>query len=95
MFSRIWSALAARRAAMLEADALVWRFGSRGVEVAQSFACDPAVSEARRAHYRRVARIAEHRHLGLKSLDVATRYTEMARWQHRRGTLIGGGHSLT
>ena len=94
MFSRIWSALAARRAAMLEAEALVWRFGSRGVEMAQAFAWDPSLSEARRAHYRRVARIAERRHLGLKGLDVATRYCEMARWQHRRGNLIGGGHPL-
>ena len=79
---------------MLEAEALVWRFGSRGVEMAQTFSRDPAVSEARRAHYRRVARIAEHRHLGLKSLDVATRYIEMARWQHRRGNMIDGGQPL-
>ncbi|MER2509375.1 MAG: hypothetical protein ABTQ27_11525 [Amaricoccus sp.] len=39
-----------------------------------------------------VARIAERRHLGIKGLDVATKYYEMARWQRRRGNLIGGGH---
>jgi hypothetical protein len=88
MFSRIWSAFAARRVAMLEAEALVWRFGSRGVEIAQAFYRDPSVSEERREHYRRVARIAGRRHLGLKGLDVATRYCEMARWQHRRGSMI-------
>ena len=50
------------------------------------------LSEARREHYRMVARIAERRHLGIKGLDVATKYYEMARWQRRRGNLIGGGH---
>ena len=57
--------------------------------MAQAFARDPSVSEARRAHYGRVARIAERRQRGLKSLDVATQYHEMARWQHRRGSMIG------
>ena len=92
MFSRIWSALKARRAAMLEAEALVYRFGSRGVEMAQTYSRDQSVSEERREHYRRVARIAERRHLGIKGLDIATQYYEMARWQRRRGNLIGGGH---
>ena len=94
MFTRIWSALQARRAAMLEAEALVYRFGSRGVEMAQTFSRDQSVSEERREHYRRVARIAERRHLGIKGLDIATQYYEMARWQRRRGNLIGGGHPL-
>jgi hypothetical protein len=84
MFNRIWSALQARRAAMLEAEALVYRFGSRGVEMAQAFSCDQSVSEDRREHYRCVARIAERRNDGLKGLDIATKYYEMARWQHRR-----------
>ncbi len=80
--------------AMLEAEALVYRFGSRGVEMARTFAGDTSVSEERREHFRRVARIAERRHLGIKGLDIATQYYEMARWQHRRGNLIGGGHPL-
>ena len=94
MLSRIWAALQARRAAMLEAEALVYRFGSRGVAMAQIFSCDQSVSEGRREHYRRVALIAKNRQRGLKGLDVATQYYEMARWQHRRGNLIGGGHPL-
>jgi len=76
---------------MLEAEALVYRFGSRGVEMAQTFAHDQSVSKPRREYYRRVA---ERRHLGIKGLDIATQYYEMARWQRRRGNLIGGGHPL-
>lgn len=92
MFNRIWSALQARRAAMLEAEALVYRFGLRGVEMARNFSDDQSASEERREHYRRVADIAERRHLDIKGLDIATQYHEMARWQRRRGNLIGGGH---
>jgi hypothetical protein len=94
MFTRFWSALQARRAAMLEAEALVYRFGSRGVEMAQNYSDDQSVSDGRREHYRRVARIAENRHLAIKGLDIGTQYYEMARWQRRRGNLIGGGHPL-
>ena len=79
---------------MLEAEALVYRFGSRGVEMAQTYSCDESVSEERRGHYRRVSRIAERRHRVINGLDTATQYYEMARWQHRRGNLIGGGHPL-
>ena len=75
--------------AMLEAEALVYRFGPRGVEMARTFSGDEAVTEGRRDYYRRVARIAERRNEGLRGLDVATQYYEMARWQHRRGNLIG------
>ena len=94
MFSRLWSALQARRAATLVAEALVYRFGSRGVEMAQNYSCDQSVPQERREHYRRVARIAENRHLSINGLDIATQYYEMARWQRRRGNLIGGGHPL-
>jgi hypothetical protein len=61
MLARIWSALEARRKAMLEAEALVYRFGPRGVEMAQTFSQDQSVSEERRAFLRRVACIAERR----------------------------------
>ena len=77
---------------MLEAEALVYRFGSRGVEMAWTSAGDTSASKDRREHFRRVARIAERRHVDIKGLDTATRYCEMARWQHRPGNLIGGGH---
>ena len=79
---------------MLEAEALVYRFGSRGVEMAQTFSRDQTVSEERREHFRRVARIAERRHRSINGLDIATQYYAMARWQHRRGNLIGGGHPV-
>jgi hypothetical protein len=88
-------ALQARRAALLEAEALVHQFGSRGVETAETCSGDPSVSEARRAHYRRVARIAERRHPWITGLGVATRYGEMARWRHRRRNMIVGGHPPT
>ncbi len=94
MFASMWAALKARRAAMLEAEALVYRFGSRGVAMARTYSQDESVSAERREHYRRVARIAERRHLGITGLDIATQYYEMARWQRRRGNLIGGGHPL-
>ena len=61
------------------------------VEMAQTYSRDESVSEARREHYRRVARIAERRN-SLEGLDVATQYTELARWHRRRGNLICGGH---
>lgn len=77
---------------MLEAEALVYRFGVCGVAMAQTFSRDQSVSEELRAHYRRVARVAENRHLGIKGLDIATQYYEMARSPRRRGNLIGGGH---
>jgi hypothetical protein len=79
MFIRISSALHARRKAMLEAEALVYRFGARGVEMAQTFAGDPSVPEERRDHYSRFARIAKRRHVRINRLDIATQYSEMAR----------------
>ena len=94
MLDRIRAALQARRKAMLEAEALVYEFDARGVEMALTFSTDETASEERRHHYRRVARIAERRHRDLQGLDLATWYTERARWQRRRGNLIGGGHPL-
>jgi hypothetical protein len=91
MLSFIRAALERRRAAMLEAEALVSRFGSRGVAMARTHASDPTASDARREHYRRVARIAEHRHGRLSALDVSTRYDELERWCRRRGSMIRSG----
>ena len=47
----------------------------------------------RREHYRRVARLAELRHLGFKGIDIATQYYEMARWQHCRAQICGASSS--
>lgn len=89
MLSRIRSALERRRAAELEAEALVWKFGARGFEMARTHSGDECTSEERREHYRRVTRIAERRYRGLNGLDTATRYEEVARWRRRRGALLG------
>jgi hypothetical protein len=86
MFRQVRSALQARRAAMVEAEVLVFRFGARGVAIARSFAEDSAATETRRRHYREVARLAARRHRELADLDAATRYIEVARWQQRRAT---------
>jgi site-specific recombinase XerD len=45
MLSRIMAALRARRAAVLEAEALVYKFGSRGVEMAHTFSRDQTVAD--------------------------------------------------
>jgi hypothetical protein len=58
MFTRIRSVLRARRAAMLEAEAFVVRYGSRCAAAAGALARDPLADDRRRAHYRRVARLA-------------------------------------
>ena len=92
MLDRFWFTLQARRKAMLEAEALVYCFGYRGVEMARTYSRDPLTSENRREHYRRVAQIAQRRQLAVEGLNVATQHFEMARWQRRRGNLIGGGH---
>ncbi len=72
MLDRIRAALQARRKAMLEAEALVYEFDARGVEMARTYSIDEMASEERRHHYRRVARIAERRHRDLQGLDLAT-----------------------
>jgi hypothetical protein len=77
MLNRVVVAMQAQRAAVREAEALVYWFGSRGIEMARTNASDQSVTRDRQAHYRRVARIAERRHLGLMSLDTATRYCEL------------------
>ena len=91
MLGPLWTAMERRHKATIAAERLVWYHGSRGVEMAQTFSRDQSVTEERREHYRRVARIAERRNGLLDGLDIATQYYEMARWQHRRGNLIGGG----
>ena len=94
MISRIMSALEARRAAMLEAEALVYRFGSRGVEMAQdllprSFGLPTTARTfpAGRAH----RQAPPPRHQVSRYCHAVLRDGP---WQHRPGNLIGGGHRL-
>jgi hypothetical protein len=88
MLSRIRAALERRHAAIVEAEALVWTFGSRGVGMAHAYARDMTVTEERREHYRQVARIAERRHDFMDGLDLATKYEEVKRWRRRSGSLL-------
>jgi hypothetical protein len=85
MLSRIIRALRARRAAMLEAESLVISYGERGSAIARALAGDPLANDARRAHYRRVARIARRRDASLQGLDTATKYDVVNGWRSRRG----------
>jgi hypothetical protein len=78
MFDRIRSALAARRAAMLEAEALVLRHGSRAEAIANAFAANPLGRAARHRHYAKVAVIARRRYDLFRRLDTATRHDEAA-----------------
>ncbi len=88
MITRIRNELDARRRAMLEAEALVERFGSKGVYMAKTFAKDGSVSATRRDHFRRVATVAERRHDMIAGLDDASRHEEIGRWRGRPGALI-------
>lgn len=88
VFSRIWSALAARRQAMLEAEAFVLRYGAEAEAFAHALAADAHASDESRRHYARVAVIARQRYEFFRGLDTATRYTEAARWRSRPGALI-------
>jgi hypothetical protein len=62
---------------MLEAEALVWRFGSRGVAIAQVFAL-ASLSETRRTHYRRVARAPPPRAQGPRCRNPVLRVGALA-----------------
>jgi hypothetical protein len=84
MWERLVAAWGRRRRAAREAEALVWRFGSRASGVARSFGVGPGTEGWQRDHYARVARLAERRHRKLEQLDVATRYAECARWHRSR-----------
>lgn len=70
---------------MLDAEALVMKCGQRGSAMASALASDPLADKEQRAHYRRVARIAERRYEFFKGLDTATKYDVENRWRSRRG----------
>ena len=69
-----------RRQAAVEAEALVWQRGGRGVAMARAAAADPHQSEDRRQHYKLVAAIGERRLAELDGLDTATAYEVGNRW---------------
>jgi hypothetical protein len=88
MPDKLKEALQRRHAAVVEAEALVWQQGSRGLALARAAAADPHQTEDRRRHYQLVAAIAERRLAELDGLDTATAYDISNRWAQRRGSLI-------
>jgi hypothetical protein len=72
---------------MLEAEALVMKFGERGSAVARALAANPLAGDERRAHYRRVARVAKRRYELFNGLDTGTKYDVENRWRSRRGAM--------
>ena len=88
LITRIRNELDARRRAMLEAEALVERFASKGVYMAKTLAKDGSVPAPRRDNFRRVATIAERRHDMITGLDDASRHKEIGRWRGRPDALI-------
>ena len=88
MLSRIWAAMRARRAAMLEAEALVMSSASVAARSLARGRRTPPRAMTRPAHYRRVARIATRRDELSAGLDTGTKYDEVENeWRRRRGAL--------
>jgi hypothetical protein len=87
MINRIRSALAARRRAVREAEALVWHLGERAEAVALSRVRSKS-ADNRTGHISGGWHGSRRRHDLLNGLDTAARYTEMARWRDWAGTLI-------
>jgi hypothetical protein len=86
LFPRLWPIAKLSR---LEAEALVWRHGSAGVEAARErerMGRDGNL-EARVRDWM-VRLLAERKHELLKSVDVGTRYGVVAEWAGRPGQMI-------
>jgi hypothetical protein len=89
MLAKLKEALLRRQAAVVEAEALVWQRGARGVALARAAIADPHQSEDRGQHFQLAAAIAERRLAELDGLDTATAYQIGNRWAQRRGSMIG------
>jgi hypothetical protein len=83
-----WLRQERRHAAVVEAEALVWQRGARGVAMAKAAAADPRQEPERRRFWRLVVRIAERRLAQLAGLDTATAYDVGNAWAQRRGSLL-------
>ena len=77
-----------RRAAMLEAEALVYRQDRAGLRMAAEFAADTGRSFEERRYYVRVLRIAIERQCLSRGVDTGTRYCLHEQWRNRRGSMI-------
>jgi hypothetical protein len=74
---------------VVTAEALVWRHGSRAVEMARHAAESPHQAEEDRRHWQAVVRITKRRLAKLDGADTATRYEAGNRWSQRRGSFVG------
>ncbi len=88
MFRWLVSFLAKRRAAMLEAEAMVHSHDRAALLAAASIAADPDADFGERRHCARVLRVAIEREFLLQAVDTATRYDIRNEWRGRRGSLI-------
>jgi hypothetical protein len=88
MLGRLRDALQRRQAAVVEAEALVWCRGARGVAMARHAAKNPHQRPEHRRHWRMVLRIAKRRLAQLDGLDTATMYAIGDTWVQRPGSLI-------
>ena len=77
------------KAARLEAEALVYHHGERGLAVALARA-EAAMGEVHevRCYRQLVASIAQRQHRLLSSSDTATRYEIVRDWERRPGQMI-------
>ena len=83
-----WLRQERRHAAVLEAEALVWLRGARGVALAHAGADDPHQDKERRRYYRLVAAIAKRRLAEVSGLNTATMFEVGNRWPNRPGQTI-------
>ena len=86
LFTRLWPIA---RLARLEAEALVWRHGTAGVEAAREReprGRDGGLEE--RLHDWLVRWLAERRYKLLSGIDTGTRYEVVAEWARRPGQMI-------
>ena len=86
LFPRLWRIA---KLARLEAEALVWRHGTAGVEAARErerMGRGGGLEE--RLHDRMVRLLAERKHVLLSNVDVGTRYDVVAKWASRPGQMI-------
>lgn len=82
------SLIRTRRAAILEAEAIVYHHDSTALSRAASIAAGLDAGFEERRHCARVIRIAIERQSLSQDVDTATRYDLQNEWRNRRGSLI-------
>ena len=88
IYNEVCAALAARRAAVLEAEAIVGNGDYAALRYAMDLAADPYRSYDERLHYERVVVVALRRRRLLQGLDTGTKYDVINKWRYRRGSQV-------